>query len=88
MEDLKEIYQKGREYNMWFAVLFLIILFGGAVTMLFMLYKWYQALGIILLCIIAPVLFNAIGKEFEWLSYILGYALCLISHTSININKD
>lgn len=72
----------------WFTILFFTILFGGLVVSTFMMYKWYQALGIILLCIIAPVLFNAIGKEFEWLSYIIGYALCLISHTSININKD
>ena len=56
MQDLKEIYQKGREYNMWFAVLFLIILFGGAATMLFMLYKWYQALGIIVLCVVASII--------------------------------
>ncbi len=77
------MYQKGEEYNMWFAVLFLIILFGGAVTMLFMLYEWYQALGIILLCVVASIIAEILHIEFQWFSYILGYLLCLISHTII-----
>lgn len=72
----------------WFPIIFFIILFGGLVFITFNMYKWYQALGIILLCIIAPFIFNMLDIEFEWFSYILGYILCLISHTSINIYKD
>lgn len=73
---------------MWFAVLFLIILFGGAVTMLFMLYKWYQALGIILLCIVSAIIAEILHIEFQWFSYIVGYLLCLISHTIIYDEED
>lgn len=72
----------------WFTVIFFIILFGGLVVTTFMMYKWYQALGIIALSIIAPFIFNWLNVEFEWLSYIIGYVLCLISHTSIKVEKD
>lgn len=88
MEDLKEIYQKGRECNMWFGILFLIILFGSAVTMLFMLYKWYQALGILLLCLVSIIIAEILHIEFQWFSYIVGYLLCLISHTIIYDKED
>lgn len=73
---------------MWFGILFLVILFGGAITMLFMLYKWYQALGIILLCVIASIIAEIFNFQFDWYSYILGYVLCIISHTNIKIDKE
>lgn len=67
----------------WFVVFFFILLFGGLVVVTFSMYEWYQALGIIALSIIAPFIFNWLNVEFEWLSYIIGYALCIISHTKI-----
>lgn len=73
---------------MWFAILFLIILFGGAVIMLFTLYEWYQAIGIILLCIGASIIANIFNFQFDWYSYILGYVLCIISHTNIKDEED
>ena len=73
---------------MWLAGLFLIILFGGAVAMLFMLYKWYQALGIIILCVVASIIAEIFNFQFDWFSYILGYLLCLISHTIIYDKED
>ena len=73
---------------MWLVILFLIILFGGAVTMLFMLYEWYQALGIILLCVVASIIAEIFNFQFDWFSYILGYLLCLISHTIIYDKED
>lgn len=73
---------------MWFGILFLIILFGSAVVMLFMLYKWYQALGIIILCVVASIIAEIFNFQFDWFSYILGYLLCLISHTIIYDKED
>ena len=73
---------------MWFGILFLIILFGSAITMLFMLYKWYQALGIILLCVVASIIAEIFNFQFDWFSYILGYLLCLMSHTIIYDKED
>ena len=56
--------------------------------MLFTLYEWYQAIGIILLCIGASIIANIFNFQFDWYSYILGYVLCIISHTNIKDEED
>lgn len=71
----------------WFAILFFGLLFIGLVVSTFSMYEWYQALGITILVVIAPFIFNMLDIEFEWLSYILGYVLCFISHLSIKSTK-
>ena len=81
--------RKEESVSMWFAAIFFIILFGGLTFVVFNMYEWYQALGIIALAVIAPFIFNLFNAEFEWISYILGYALCIISHTNIkSLDKD
>lgn len=71
---------------MWLYILFGAVLFIGLMVSIFILYEWYQALGIIILCLGGSIVMNLLGIEFEWCSYILGYLLCLISH--IKVKKE
>lgn len=73
---------------MWLYIIFGSVLAIGLIALLFIFYEWYQALGVIILCIVSAIIAEIWHIEFQWFSYILGYVLCLISHTNIKIYKD
>lgn len=69
---------------MWLYLIFGLIISIGLCALLFMFYEWYQALGVIALCIIGAIVANIFNLNFDWFSYVIGYLLCLISHITIN----